>query len=73
MKLISLSIFVGLALIAGVIHYKPADRVLSCSIDNSCSFIKGKYMIEVDKGRNEVNVYDIKTGDWTSKDMRYVN
>ena len=70
MKLISLSIFIGLALIAGSIHYKPADPALACGARGSCSFIKGKYMIELSHG--QIINYNTENGEYTEIRMKQV-
>ena len=64
---VSISIFLGLALIAGAIYYKPTQPPLSCAKD-TCSTMKGKYMIGLGGG-NIVRI-NMETGRYTSKPIR---
>jgi hypothetical protein len=62
---ISLSIFLGLALVAGAIYYKPTEPSLSCST-GACGFLKGKHMIvlysgSIKKFNTETGIYSVRT------------
>ena len=48
----SLSIFIGLALIATAIYLKPTEPVLACS-NNGCAYLKGKHLFVLQDGKNK--------------------
>ena len=47
----SLSIFIGLALIATAIYLKPTEPVLACA-NNGCAYLKGKHLFILQDGKN---------------------
>lgn len=47
----SLSIFIGLGLIATAIYLKPTEPVLACA-NNGCAYLKGKHLFILQDGKN---------------------
>ena len=47
----SLSIFIGLGLIATAIYLKPTEPVLACA-NNGCAYLKGKHLFVLQDGKN---------------------
>ena len=47
----SLSIFIGLGLIATAIYLKPTEPVLACA-NNGCAYLKGKNLFILQDGKN---------------------
>ena len=47
----SLSILIGLALIATAIYLKPTEPVLACA-NNGCAYLKGKHLFILQDGKN---------------------
>ena len=47
----SLSIFIGLGLIAKAIYLKPTEPVLACA-NNGCAYLKGKHLFILQDGKN---------------------
>ncbi len=48
----SLSILIGLALIATAIFFKPPEPVLACSA-TVCGYLKGKHMFWIENGKHK--------------------
>ena len=48
----SLSIFIGLGLIATAIYLKPTEPVLACA-NNGCAYLKGKHLFVLQDGKNK--------------------
>lgn len=66
---ISISIFLGLGLIAGAIYYKPTQPPLSCA-EGSCSTMKGKYMVTLSQG--DLVKFNTETGRYISVPLKEV-
>jgi hypothetical protein len=66
---ISISIFLGLGLIAGAIYYKPTQPPLSCS-DGNCSTMKGKYIVSLSQGR--LVKHNTETGTYITRPLKKV-
>ena len=66
---VSISIFLGLALIAGAIYYKPTQPPLSCS-EGSCSTMKGKYLVTLIQG--ELQEFNTETGTYITVPLKKV-
>jgi hypothetical protein len=66
---ISISIFLGLGLIAGAIYYKPTQPPLSCS-DKSCATMKGKYLVSLSQGK--LQKFNTETGTYIIRPLKKV-
>lgn len=56
---VSISIFLGLALIAGAIYYKPS---FACSADEKCAVFKRDKVTFLDKGNPRIYQHDVNAG-----------
>ena len=65
---VSISIFLGLALIAGAIYYKPS---FACSTDNECAVLNRDKVIFV--GDNYQYVHNIEKRLWQRQYSRMLN
>jgi len=65
----SLSILIGLALIATAIYLKPMETI-SCT-PSQCTIVKGKYLIELVAGK--LNIVNTETATVTRRHIKKLN
>ena len=72
MKLLTpLSIFLGLALIAGAIHYKPSLACISKEAVGYCHILEGKILRTIDYG--DIEILNLKNGKYATYEKQPTN